>query len=109
MKWRYCGRVTQTYKDKSTAALSCVHVFIKVRETSRQSGAPGTAVWLVTDASSLTVVVSCFTLYVKCSHDVPVETRTYLCVFDETDLNCVQVSSKKLQNDQYRGEYLQSI
>lgn len=28
----------QTYKDKSTAALSCVHVFIKVKETSQQGG-----------------------------------------------------------------------
>lgn len=96
MKWRCCGRVTQTYKDKSTAARSCVHVFIKVRETSRQSGAPGAAVWLVTNASSLAVVVSCFTLYVKCSHDAPVETKTYLCAFDKTDLNRVQVSSTKI-------------
>lgn len=45
MKWGRCGRVTQTYKDKSTAALSCVHVFIKVRETSRQSGVPSNAGW----------------------------------------------------------------
>lgn len=49
MKWGRCGRVTQTYKDKSTAALSCVHVFIKVRETSRQSGVPSIAGWLATN------------------------------------------------------------
>lgn len=30
----------QTYRDKSTAALSRVHVFIKVKETSQQGGVP---------------------------------------------------------------------
>lgn len=34
----------QTYKDKSTAALSCVRVFIKVKETSQQRGRPSNGV-----------------------------------------------------------------
>lgn len=38
----------QTYKDKSTAALSCVHVFIKVKETSQQGGVPSDGVSLLT-------------------------------------------------------------
>lgn len=35
MKWGRCRCVTETYKDKSAAALSCVHVFIKVRPLDR--------------------------------------------------------------------------
>lgn len=34
----------QTYKDKSTAALSCVRVFIKVKEMSQQRGRPSNGV-----------------------------------------------------------------
>lgn len=37
----------QTYKDKSAAAQSCVHVFIKVKETSQQGGRPGDGVSLL--------------------------------------------------------------
>lgn len=38
----------QTYKDKSTAARSCVHVFIKVKETSQQAGMSSNGVSLLT-------------------------------------------------------------
>jgi len=68
MKWGRRGRVTQTYKDKSAAALSCVHVFIKVKATSRKRVEwPASPAGWETNASRLAVVMAAWSCPSVCA------------------------------------------